>query len=98
MTIDNELNQSLCDCYHLLLLTYLGLFSLCVFFMARPFTLLTWCRCRAGYFTLGHSQVQQQSTNLTLELQAAGMLKDRYQVQLQILSHAADLRLGQSGR
>lgn len=65
--------------------------------MARPFALLARCRCTAGYFTLGHSQVQQQSANLTLELQAAGMLEDGHQVQLQILSHAADLRLGQSG-
>ncbi len=81
-----------------LLLTHLDLFSLCVLFMARPFALLTWCRCSAGYFTLGHSQVQQQSANLTLELQAARVFEDRHQVQLQILSHAADLRLGQSGR
>lgn len=65
--------------------------------MARPFALLTQCRCRAGYFTLRHPQVQQQSANLTLELQAAGMLEDRHQVQLQILSYTADLRLGQSG-
>lgn len=66
--------------------------------MARPLTGFTWCRSGAGDFTLGHPQVQQQSANLTLELQAAGVLEDRHQVQLQVLSHTADLRLGQCGR
>ncbi|KAF3842660.1 hypothetical protein F7725_001509 [Dissostichus mawsoni] len=42
------------------------------------------------------AEVQQQSADLTLELQAAGVLQDRHQVQLQVLSHTADLRLGQS--
>lgn len=65
--------------------------------MARSLALLTQCRCGARYFTLGHSQVQQQSADLTLKLQAAGMLQDGHQVQLQVLSHAAHLRLGQSG-
>jgi len=65
--------------------------------MPRPFALLPRCRSRARDLTLGHAQVQQQGADLTLELQAAGMLEDRHQVQLQILSHAADLRLGQSG-
>ena len=66
--------------------------------MARSFALLAHHRRGAGYFTLGHSQVQQQSADLTLVLQAAGMLEDCHEVQLQIFPHAAHLRLGQSGR
>lgn len=65
--------------------------------MARPLALLAQRWSRAGDFTLWHSQVQQQGADLTLELQTAGVLEDGHQVQLQILSHAADLRLGQSG-
>lgn len=80
------------------LLTHLDLLSLCVLFMARPFAGLSRCWSGAGNLTLRHSQVQQQSTDLTLELQAAGVLEDRHQVQLQVLPHAADLRLGQSWR
>lgn len=79
-------------------LTHLDLLSFCVLFMARSFAWLTQCWSGAGDLALRHSQVQQQSADLTLELQAAGVLEDRHQVQFEVLSHTADLRLGQSGR
>lgn len=66
--------------------------------MARAFAWLTQCWSGAGDLALRHSQVQQQSADLTLELQAAGVLEDRHQVQFEVLSHTADLGLGQSGR
>lgn len=49
----------------------------------------------AGNFIRGHPQVQEESTDLTLKLQAAGVLEHRQQVQLQILAYTAHLRLGQ---
>lgn len=79
-------------------LTHLDLFPLCVLFMTRPFARLTWCRSGACYFALGHPQIQQQGADLTLELQTARMFEDCHEVQLQVLPHAADLRLGQSWR
>lgn len=79
-------------------LTHLDLLSLGVLLMARSFAWFTWRRGGTGYLALRHPQVQQQGADLALEFKAAGVLEDRHQVQLQVLSYAADLRLGQSGR
>lgn len=65
--------------------------------VAGPFAGLAQHRRVAGDFALGHPQVQQQGADLALELQAAGVLEDGHQVQLQVLPHAAHLRLGQGG-
>lgn len=79
-------------------LTYFDLLPLCALLMVRPFAWLAGCWGGARDFTLWHPEVQQQGADLGLELQAARVFKYGHQVQLQVLSHAADLRLGQSWR
>ena len=63
--------------------------------MAGPLALVAGGGGAAGDVALGHAQVQQQGSDLALELHAARVPQHRHQVQLQVLAHAAHLGLGQ---
>lgn len=79
-------------------LTHLDLLALGVGLVPGPLALVAGGGRAAGDVALGHAQVQQQRADLALELHAAGVPQHRHQVQLQVLTHAAHLRLGQGRR
>ena len=78
-------------------LTHLDLLALGVLLVAGSLAGLPGDGRGTGDLALGHAQVQQQGADLGLEVQAAGVLEHRHQVDLQVLTHAAHLGLGKRG-